>query len=67
MLFQVKFLTRPDLDSADFELHERLALGGEIAFPPEGTQWRLVGVETHGEEPSTLIFEPVIATSDRTG
>jgi hypothetical protein len=58
MLFRVKFLTRPDLDSDDFELHEGLNLGGEIDFPQEGTHWRLVAVETQGEEPPTLTFEP---------
>ncbi len=60
MLFRASFLTRPDLDSDDFETHEGLTFGGEIDFPQEGTQWRLVGIESGpGEEPPTLTFEPV--------
>jgi hypothetical protein len=60
MLFRASFLTRPDLDSDDFETHEGLTLAGEIDFSQEGTQWRLVGIESGpGEEPPTLTFEPV--------
>jgi hypothetical protein len=58
MLFRASFLTRPDLDSDDFEPHEGLNLGGEIDFPQEGMHWRLVEIETGpGEQPPTLIFE----------
>jgi len=58
MLIRTRFLTRPDLDSDRFELHEGLTLGGEIDFPQEGTRWRLVEVETGpGGEAPRLIFE----------
>jgi hypothetical protein len=62
MLFRARFLTRPDLDSDDFELREGLTLGGEIDFPQEGTRWRLVGiVSCPGDELPMLTFEQLSA------
>jgi len=59
MLFPARFLTRPDLDSDDFEPQETLTFLCEIDYPHEGTRWRLVEIGTGPDEPiPTLIFEP---------